>query len=311
MALQAIAGDRVFLSAIVEHEHSPQVRTAVLTAKSFDSLLDERPAAITLGPRGVLSGDLLLGVVVDKPELFKPLMRHPSKVVRWRCYALKPGEQQFELTELMDAHSLHRKVVQLLKRVAQASTEMHACALLPDFDWTPARDRKMRSVLTQMLAHSAAGRTVTMDADPIAAPTSRTNADEEALDREKLVRIRKQMLDKVGSYSSEEIAAGAESTTSNASQYAADQRNAGKIFGVRFGQTWHYPKFQFDSRRRPYAEMRDIVTALSPDDLGWDRIQWFLEPHKMLHGKTPLQVWSTDRKKIVEAANTERWNGRD
>jgi hypothetical protein len=311
MALQAIADDRVFLSAIVEHEHSPQVRTAVLTPKNFDSALDERPAAITLAPLGVLSGDLLLGAVVDKPELFKPLMRHPSKVVRWRCYARKPGAQQFELTELMDAHSLHRKVVQLLKRVTQASTDMPACALLPDFDWTPARDRKLRSVLALVFAHSAVGRAVPTDADPVDDPTSRTHDDDEALDRGKLVRIRKQMLDKIGSYSSEEIAAGAESTTSNASQYAADQRNAGKIFGVRFGQTWHYPKFQFDSKRRPYAEMRDVVTALSPDDQGWDRIQWFLEPHKMLHGKTPLQVWNTDRKKIVAAANTERWNGRD
>lgn len=307
MATQAIADDRYFLSAIVEHQHSPQVRTSVLTPVNFDLVLDERPAAITLAPRGVLSGDLLLGVVVDKPDLFEPLLKQRA-VNRWRCYAPKPGGRRFELKELVDAHSLHRKVVQLLKRFSRASTGGFSYALVPDLDWTPDRDEKIRRALTQLLEYSAVDRTARADADR-AAIASRSNDDEEAWDREMHIRVRRQMLDQTGSYSSEELAAGAASTTTNASQYAADQRKADKIFGVRFGQAWRYPKFQFDSKRRPYREMKAIIAAL-PDDQGWDRIQWFLAPHEKLKGRTPLQVWKTDRKKVVEAANTERWNDR-
>lgn len=133
--------------------------------------------------------------------------------------------------------------------------------------------------------------------------------NDEAWDREMHIRVRRQMLEQVGSYSSEELAAAATSMGTNASQYAADQRKAGTIIGVRFGQTWHHPQFQFDSERRPHPEMKAIIAAL-PDDQGWDRVQWFLEPHEKLEGRTPLEVWKTDRKKVVEAANTEHWNAR-
>jgi hypothetical protein len=81
------------------------------------------------------------------------------------------------------------------------------------------------------------------------------------------------------------------------------------LFGVRFGQAWHYPKFQFDPDLRPYPEIKTILSAL-PDDQGWDRIQWFLERHEKLQGCTPLEVWTTDRNKVVEAANMERWTAR-
>ncbi len=57
--------------------------------------------------------------------------------------------------------------------------------------------------------------------------------------------------------------------------------------------------------------MRDIVSALSPDELGWDRLQWFLEPHQRLTGRTPLEVWAEDPKQVLQAAQSEHWNGRD
>jgi len=129
--------------------------------------------------------------------------------------------------------------------------------------------------------------------------------------RNELARERKGMVDQVGAYTSEELAAAVGSTTTNASQFAADQRNAGKLFGVKFGLKWLYPKFQFDSQTLPYPEMKSVLNALSPDDQGWDRLQWFLERHEVLDGHTPLEIWRTDRQKVARAANTERWNGRD
>jgi hypothetical protein len=82
------------------------------------------------------------------------------------------------------------------------------------------------------------------------------------------------MLGRVGSYSSEDLASAVASTTRNASQFAADQRSAGKLFGVRLGQAWHYPKFQFDAERNTLPEMKSVLAALAPDQQGWDRLQW-------------------------------------
>ncbi len=133
------------------------------------------------------------------------------------------------------------------------------------------------------------------------------------------------MLDEVGTYTSEQLAAASESmtsnvsrfaaasesTTSSVSRFAADLRTAGKIFGVRFGREWHYPQFQFDASRQVIPEMKEVLRALSPDEQGWDRLQWFLESHEELREQTPLSVWSEDRRRVIEAANAERWDGRD
>jgi hypothetical protein len=122
------------------------------------------------------------------------------------------------------------------------------------------------------------------------------------------------MLKSIGTFTSEQIASGLDSTSSNASQYAADQRSAGKIFGVRFGREWYYPQFQFDRSRKPietFDEVKPLLAALSPDEQGWDRLQWFLKPHEALDGLTPLEMWNTDRAAVVKAASTERWNVRD
>jgi hypothetical protein len=97
----------------------------------------------------------------------------------------------------------------------------------------------------------------------------------------------------------------------NASQFAADQRSRRAIFGIRFGQQWLYPSFQFDKKRHIRPEMREILSALSPDKQGWDRLQWFLEPHERLGGRTPLEVWANDPQDVLKAAQSEHWNARD
>ena len=128
---------------------------------------------------------------------------------------------------------------------------------------------------------------------------------------QELLREQQMMLDQAGAYTSEELAAAVGSNGSSSGELAAAQRNAGKVFGVRFGPKWLYPKFQFNARSLPIPEMKEVLTALSPDDKGWDRLQWFLEPHEELGGSTPLEVWANDRQKVIDAAKTERWGGRD
>jgi hypothetical protein len=303
MQARAASGETYLLNAIVERKASPQLRTEMLSSVNMVDLLDANPAAITLAPHGTSSGELLLDLFIEKSRLFRPLFKSPTRTSRWMLYI--SGHGQFEFKKSIERKDLAAKQF----RIFLSSVEdLSIAALVPEVPWTTKRKDAIRVALTEVMMKpaipSGSGR-LTRDE----ATAASNDDDDEAWDREMLIRVRRQMLNQVGSYSSEELATGAESTTTNASQYAADQREAGKIFGVRFGQAWHYPKFQFDPKRRPYPEMKAIIAAL-PDDQGWDRVQWFLEPHERLRGKTPLQVWKTDRKKVIEAANMERWNAR-
>jgi len=57
--------------------------------------------------------------------------------------------------------------------------------------------------------------------------------------------------------------------------------------------------------------MKAVLAALAPDAQGWDRLHWFLAPHETLEGKMPLDLWKKSPLKVIEAAHTERWDGRD
>jgi hypothetical protein len=266
----------------------------------------------------VLDAERLLAVYMKNHALFRPIIQS-RRTNQWRCYAQRADEKRFDLKEVVDNRALLKGVVQLLKRFAESSTDAPICAFVPALEWTSQHDKEIRSVFCDVIVTSTTGgrkllietkRIPRVTADPITLPKV-THDEDDASDREALIRTRRQMLDRVGSFSSEDLATAAESMTSNPSQFAADQRGTGELFGVRFGREWRYPKFQFDAKRHTLPEMKPVLKALSPDEQGWDRLQWFLEPHEVLRGRTPLEVWKTDRQKVVEAANTERWDGRD
>jgi hypothetical protein len=308
----------IYLNALVASNKSMEVRTRLFSKSNLDSLLSEHPAAITFSRPGVLDAERLLAVYMKNHALFRPIIqsRHTNQ---WRCYAQRADEKRFDLKEVVDNRALIKGIVKLLKRLAESSADAPICAFVPALEWTSRHDKEIRSVFCDVIVTSTTtGRKLLIEAkrvprvtvDPITLPDV-THAEDDASDREALIRVRRQMLKSVGSFSSEDLAAAAESMTSNPSQFAADQRGTGELFGVRFGREWRYPKFQFDPKRHTLPEMKSVLKALSPDDQGWDRLQWFLEPHEVLRGRTPLEVWKTNRQKVVEAANTERWDGRD
>lgn len=300
MQAHARADDAYFLNAIVVHDHSPQSRTDVLSSVNFDLLLDERLAVITIAPRSALRADWLWDVFIDKPDLFGPLLEVPHHTDRWMLYLKHLDHDQFQFKKLIDDIDRFAKEPMALLETGSAQVETYVVALVPEAPWSMEHKDVIRRALDTAFNYTIR----------VTKGQAKTD-DDEASDRERLIRIRKEMLEKVGSYTSEDLAAAADSITSNPSQFAADQRSTGRLFGVRFGQAWHYPKFQFDSKRNIIPEMKDVLTALSPDEQGWDRLQWFLEPHEKLKGRTPLEVWKTDRKRVIVAANVERWNGRD
>ena len=305
----------LFLNALVALNRSMEIRTTVYSKKHLDLLLSKHPAAITFSPSGVLDAARLLGGYLEHDDLFRPITRS-TRVRNWRCYAQGPGVWQFEFKELLDSRAVAKKAAALVKQISQAGLSI--CAFVPDMDWTSEHDEKICTILSDVMVHSlSGGKPVALDLkglpESATVPEGAQEAahDEGTSNREALIRVRREMLEKVGSFSSEDLATAAQSTTTNPSQLAADERSTGKLFGVRFGREWRYPKFQFDAKRHTLPEMKSVLSALSPDDQGWDRLQWFLEPHEVLKGHTPIDIWKRDRQKVVDAANTERWDGRD
>ncbi|HTU64405.1 MAG TPA: hypothetical protein VMF52_00530 [Steroidobacteraceae bacterium] len=294
----------VFLNAIVVEDRVPQFRVGELTHVNLVSLLAKRVAALTWGARTTASSSWLWNAMVAKPELFDPLLNVPSHASRWMLFRkdFTGGGFQFE-TMVEDIDRLSPQPNGLLSLGTSHLDESSLLTLVPATEWKKSDADRIRGYLD--IAFD--------DHVPLAIEVKRATPlkDAVAADRAALIAARREMLESVGWFSSQDLASAATSTTSNASQLAADLRKPGRVLGVRFGQSWCYPKFQFDGRKQIIPEMKQVLAALSPDDQGWDRLQWFLEPNETLKGRPPVDVWETDRARVVDAASKERWNGRD
>ena len=287
-----------YVSAILGRDRSSlEVRMKVFSPANLRSLLKDDPAAITLGPKGAWGLESLLEVLGERRSFRLGHSRAP--VNRWRAYERHRFEPMTHRVRSLDSTALEHQLVTM-----NFDQLMEAAFVSEDI----LEEGELMSVIDSVISEAITPPT------PQGTPPPRKPIDAEVDNRQALKIARQEMLSSVGTYTSEEIAAALDSTSSNASQYAADQRAAGKLFGVRFGREWHYPKFQFDRSRKPielFAEVKPLLGALSPDERGWDRLQWFLTPHESLQGATPLEVWGKDRAAVIHAAGTERWNGRD
>jgi hypothetical protein len=282
----------LFLSALDSSTGQLRLQTLRFSPDAFAAMAAEEPVAITFSSRGALDLERLVEVSEEDRQLLASLQgQTPGAVVAWRCYVLAPNASELTFEATVDLDELRAKVDEIAKQAA-ALQQVLVYTFLPAARSGVRRDHRLGEFISKLIERSLVG-------------PRRTSP------RERLNHERREMLAMVGSYTSEELAAAAGSTTSNASQFAADQRNAGGLFGVRSGQAWRYPKFQFDQRHRVFKEMKAVLNALGADEQGWDRLQWFLEPHEKLEGSTPLLVWQTDRQKVIEAAQSERWHGRD
>jgi len=303
-----IMSEAQYLNAVVERGKSFQVITEEYSPDAVKELMSHAPEAITLAPAGAVDATRLLA----RLRSLVPIQIKHSRAVatshRWKCYLHEPRKENLQFCGVLeDEHKIPQKFEECLRKL-DFSVLVLIC---------------VESVVDRMFAEfyrrdSAAKHDLWIDffnVEPIGRDRvleSRLLLTSEAAssDRELLRDARRELLSRVATFTSEEIASGGDSISDNASQYALDLRSRGKVFGVRFGRTWHYPKFQFDAQRRAVQEMRAVLEALTPDPKGWDRLQWFVTPHERLQGRTPIEVWNSDRKKVIEAAKTEQWHGR-
>jgi len=287
------------LGAIVEQKDTPQLRMAAYSRKQLAAFLEDNPAAMSMALPGAGNGERLLDLFLVDTDVFQPLLKSHLKSDPWLLFAERADQLELEETFNRD-----EQLVRCVQSVARRRTGQ-TIVMIRQTDNVRARFDVLLEALRRVVGSPGSRATR-------AAVIAKPEVPDEATDREELIRILNEMLDRAGgTFNSEDLATAAKSVTINSSQLAADQRGSGRLFGVRWGREWRYPRFQFDSARCPYPEMKTILSALSPDKQGWDRLQWFLEPHESLGGRTPLQVWATDRRKVIKAASTERWSGRD
>lgn len=289
-----------YLNAIVERGKSFRVLTEEYSRDAAEELMSHAPEAIALAPAGAVDATHLIAQL--KAFRGKSSIRYRSHGHRWNCYWRDLNEQSSHYCGVFENEPHLREKFEELSRQSTLTVLLLICV-------ESALDKIFAAACSQDLPSDDPWRAIlTTNYD---APLERAFHLQDSTSERTLLRdARKELLSKVATFTSEELASAAGSISNNASQYALDLRSRGKVFGVRFGRTWHYPRFQFDAERRALPEMKVVLDALSPDPQGWDRLQWFVTPHERLTGRSPLQIWDTDRNKVIEAAQTELWHGR-
>ena len=97
------------------------------------------------------------------------------------------------------------------------------------------------------------------------------------------------------------------STSSNLRQYANKQRLDSVLLGVPYKNSYLYPAFQFDVRRRriiPIVERVNKLLEASKDP--WGVASWWTTPSERLNGRCPYELLgSVDEQKIEELARAD------
>ena len=289
-----------YLSAVIGHKPgSIEVRTTTFSSANLEALLKEDPAAIAVAPEGALVTERLLEAFSAREEMMIHLhVADAPRGYRWRYYAKGSHERTPHLVRSIDSTALR---IQIFKPEVRRHHQLLAF-VREELSGEALPTSSIDSVIVEVMKPRQIRST-----EPSTEQLESENYDA-------LRRVREQMLERIETYTSAQLAVRCDSVNVNPSQFAADLRKANRAFAVRFGRDWLYPRFQFNHGSKPlepFSEMRDVLTALAPDKRGWDRLQWFLDPNPVLRGRAPLELWSEDRSKVVEAARMEHWDARD
>lgn len=106
-----------------------------------------------------------------------------------------------------------------------------------------------------------------------------------------------------GLLSSADVAALAESTSTNASAMASRWKAEGKVFTTTTsaGQQ-RFPGFQFGEDGRPLPVIAQVLAVLGARLSGWELALWFTGSNGWLGDMRPVDVLDSDPELIVEAA---------
>ena len=85
--------------------------------------------------------------------------------------------------------------------------------------------------------------------------------------------------------SSEEVSMRLGSRAGNPRQYAMELRNRGELLGVKRGNRYLYPEFQFDGARQAvYEVVKEVLRLLDAGEDPWGVLSWWVSPNARIPG---------------------------
>ena len=125
--------------------------------------------------------------------------------------------------------------------------------------------------------------------------------DESRLDMEELIGLRKRIRESVPMLDSEQWGQW-RGVSNNPSATLAKYREQGRLFAVRQGRNYLYPRFQFTQDAAPFDAVADILKVVPEDARGWPLLSWLEAPSTLLGGRKPSEVLAKDAAAVRAAA---------
>lgn len=116
-----------------------------------------------------------------------------------------------------------------------------------------------------------------------------------------LIGLRKRLRDSIPMLDSEQWGKW-RGVTTNPSATLAKYREQGRLFSVREGRNYLYPRFQFDQDAAPLDAVVDVLKAVPEDARGWPLLSWFEAPSTLLDGRRPSEILAKDPTAVRAAA---------
>lgn len=126
-----------------------------------------------------------------------------------------------------------------------------------------------------------------------------TTADPDNIDE--LIGLRKRLREYVPMVDSEQWGKW-RGVTTNPSATLAKYREQRRLFSVREGRNYLYPRFQFTQDAAPLDAIAEVLKVVPEDALGWPLLSWFEAPSTLLGGRKPTEVLAKDPAAVRTAA---------
>jgi hypothetical protein len=189
--------------------------------------------------------------------------------------------------------------------VAEGLYEIDIVFSAVDLDHLSSVEDIFRQLKDWLLSHSQHAATTQFNRiEPLDSQGSfslRTRIRTDQDDVGELIGLRKRLRESVPMVDSEQWGKW-RGVTTNPSATLAKYREQGRLFSVREGRNYLYPRFQFTQDAAPLDAIADILEVVPEDARGWPLLSWFEAPSTLLDGRKPSEVLAKDPAAVRTAA---------
>jgi hypothetical protein len=120
-------------------------------------------------------------------------------------------------------------------------------------------------------------------------------------DIQALIGLRQRLREDIAMLDSEEWGQ-LRGVSNNPSATLGKYREQGRLFAVREGRNYLYPRFQFDDDDAPLEVIAEVLKVIPKDAQGWPLLSWFDAPSALLNGRKPRETLARDPVAVKAAA---------